>query len=391
MDLAITFAGVTFKNPLVVSAGSPTINPYTIRRCLEAGAGGISTKSISDQENTWFFPWPANYFADRYEDPGAIATIELAFWPPDVAERYLHEIRPLADRMNARIIANIACEVVDERLHDIARRMEAAGADLIECAGACPILMSAEEIAEWHRTQLIDAVRLIKEGVSIPVVFKTVSMHLPSPAIQALQDVGLSAVHDLPDVSGIAIDIETATPIMPSPSPYFGRGMRAAGCHTVSQAYRRIPLPLMSTGAIRTPRDAIERMMCGATLVGVCTAVIYQGYGVITEIVEGMEQFLERKGYARSEDIVGLAVPRIDDRRAFARFLEERRVPQEAVVTQVDASRCTGCERCTVCLYDAMAISEGIATVNLECCQRCGVCMTICPVDAIRIVPAAQL
>lgn len=37
MDLAITFAGVTFKNPLVVSAGSPTINPYTIRRCLEAG------------------------------------------------------------------------------------------------------------------------------------------------------------------------------------------------------------------------------------------------------------------------------------------------------------------------------------------------------------------
>ncbi len=390
MDLSITFAGVRFKNPLIVSAGSPTINPYTIGRCLEAGAGGISTKSISAEENTWVFPRPANYFADRYEDPGAIATVELAFWPPDMAERYLREIRPLADRVDARLIANIACEVVDERLRDIAGRMEAAGADLIECAGACPILMSAEEIAQWHRTHLVDAVRLLKEGVSIPVVLKTVSMHLPTQAVEALKQAGLDAVHDLPDVSGVAVDIETATPIMPSPAPYFGRGMRAAGCYTVSQAYRRIRLPLMSTGAIRGARDAIERMMCGATMVGVCTAVIYHGYGVITEIVRGMEQFLERKGYVKSEDIVGLAAPHIDDRGAFACFLAERSLPRDALVTHVDASRCNGCERCTVCLYDAMTVREGTASVNLERCQRCGVCMTICPSDAIRIAPEGE-
>lgn len=68
----VKVAGVTFKNPVIVSAGTPTIDIHGMERCIAAGAGGICTKSISFQPFSWTQPRPHNLFLDKFGDPGSI-------------------------------------------------------------------------------------------------------------------------------------------------------------------------------------------------------------------------------------------------------------------------------------------------------------------------------
>ena len=47
-NLGVEFAGVKFKNPVLVGSGEPTMRIENIRRCIEAGAGGLVVKSVSN-------------------------------------------------------------------------------------------------------------------------------------------------------------------------------------------------------------------------------------------------------------------------------------------------------------------------------------------------------
>ncbi len=51
----------------------------------------------------------------------------------------------------------------------------------------------------------------------------------------------------------------------------------------------------------------------------------------------------------------------------------------------VNEEMCTGCEICVdECCVDAIAMNEGVASIDEEKCIRCGVCHDICPSDAVR-------
>ena len=47
-DLSVEFAGVKFKNPVLAASAEPTLDVNLMRRCIEAGAGGIVAKSMSN-------------------------------------------------------------------------------------------------------------------------------------------------------------------------------------------------------------------------------------------------------------------------------------------------------------------------------------------------------
>jgi len=51
----------------------------------------------------------------------------------------------------------------------------------------------------------------------------------------------------------------------------------------------------------------------------------------------------------------------------------------------VNEEMCTGCEICIdECHADAIAMNEGVASIDDEKCIRCGVCHDACPADAVR-------
>jgi len=67
---------------------------------------------------------------------------------------------------------------------------------------------------------------------------------------------------------------------------------------------------------------------------------------------------------------------------------------QSNYFARVDDAECTGCETCVErCQIEAIAVVDGISTIDLNRCIGCGLCVTTCPVDAIELIkkPEDQL
>ncbi len=126
---------------------------------------------------------------------------------------------------------------------------------------------------------------------------------------------------------------------------------------------------------------------CGATAVGVCTALIVKGPEIITEVNEQMAQFMRQHKIESLTALQGDALSRIDfpasieERREY----EKQRVELPDRVALIDQSLCTRCQTCyRVCPHKAVERRGEAFFVHPSLCQGCGLCISMCLVGAIR-------
>ena len=106
-----------------------------------------------------------------------------------------------------------------------------------------------------------------------------------------------------------------------------------------------------------------------------------QGFDIAKPMVKGLADFMERKGYTRTDDFVGLSLKRIRQDR-MADFTWRG-------VAHVDQTKCNGCLLCVKSCQDAgthpgsISLKKGKAVVDYDICAGCGLCGIVCPREAI--------
>jgi dihydroorotate dehydrogenase len=65
-------------------------------------------------------------------------------------------------------------------------------------------------------------------------------------------------------------------------------------------------LPLIGVGGIASAEDAYAKIKAGATAVQLYSALVYQGFDLITDIKRGLIEMLERDGVANVKEVVGV-------------------------------------------------------------------------------------
>lgn len=411
-DLSIEIGGTRFKNPVMAGGATPTLTVHNMRKCIEAGVGAIEWKSVSENEISLRWQYPGNRFLDRDGLPGLLTTWETAFISLDRTLEQLREIKPLAEKEDVRLIPNLALEdVMDlrrfggpaplvsiERWCEFARECEAAGADVMMVNGPCPVVIGDQGpvtkswFMDWYDSDVPPIVDALKKASSLPVWVKSNREFYPSASRFA--DIITKMEPDVVQTGGsvplVHIDIETARAFVPGALPYVKGHVNWAVALISSQT----PVPLTSAGNLQTARDCIERLMCGARGLFVATEIMHRGYKVITEMVSGISAFMDRKGYKRVEDMVGLAIPTIqadEERDTHGRLelvnelMERTEVPRTSVHMTVDPKKCNGCKKCLVCLFEAITMQDRIAVIDPEICERCGCCWSICPTGAVEL------
>jgi dihydroorotate dehydrogenase/ferredoxin len=403
VDLTTEIAGVVFKNPIAVASGTATRNIYSVRRCVKAGVGAIVTKSIAlvHEPDRRRLPRPAIWFFDKYGDPGSGTNIEIANLPAKEGIELVRQIKPITEEEKVVLIANIGLigdleafteEEALKRIAELAKELEAAGADMLEVQRACPIDVGVRYGGDSTKTSEVkyyikNILRSLKAEVSIPFFLK-VPVEFSFENIKSFEEVGIAA-HGIcitPSHKGTVIDIETGRPIVPFPLPYHGRGTKAHVNYQVARFAAIAKRPIISSGWTMNSRDVIERLMCGATNVQTITAVLRHGPKVLTEMVDGLKSFMSRKGYTALKDIIGIAMPYVDNPKEYAKFVAERQVPREAMTMTIDKTRCVGCGECgDVCPFGSMSMAAGFPKWSSKLCEFCGACQSACQVDAIII------
>jgi len=66
-------------------------------------------------------------------------------------------------------------------------------------------------------------------------------------------------------------------------------------------------IPLIGVGGVASAEDAYAKILAGASLVQLYSALIYQGLGLVKTISEGLPALLARDGFSHISDAVGKA------------------------------------------------------------------------------------
>ncbi len=88
-----------------------------------------------------------------------------------------------------------------------------------------------------------------------------------------------------------------------------GRPLRARSTEVIRHLAVRTEgkLPLIAVGGIFDAADAWEKITAGAALVQVYTGLVYEGPGMVSGIVRGLQHELDKRGLSALEQAVGIA------------------------------------------------------------------------------------
>jgi dihydroorotate dehydrogenase subfamily 1 len=386
----IEFAGVKFKNPFVVASSPLTSNIQVLQEADRAGAAAASTKLT-------FIKQPFYGKLRMYNDPkvGSIVCHDRRL---DMDEG-VRLVEAAKKETALVILTNITHDAEDlDGWARLAKAMENAGADLIEANLICPnITLTAKQLAEESEGergerggaitgQDADAARKVaralKESVDIPVVCKLTPNVTDITAIALACEEGgadgiclAGAQLSLPPID--VYNPDRAYPLLQGASmgSLGGPATRLMGYAAVAQTARRVHIPLIGGGGLQNWKHGIQFMMWGASLVTVCTEIMWRGWEVVTRIVKGMEKFMLDQGCRSYGEIVGRALPNL---RPAA---ELETLPGAPVV---DIERCTGCGLCLKpghCF--AITLVNEKAVVDADECYGCSICVAVCPHRAL--------
>jgi dihydropyrimidine dehydrogenase (NAD+) subunit PreA len=137
-------------------------------------------------------------------------------------------------------------------------------------------------------------------------------------------------------------------------------------------------LPISGIGGVTTWRDAAEFMVLGAGNVQVCTAAMTYGFKVVEEMISGLSQWMDEKGYTSTSDFIGSAVPNVTDWQ----YLNLNHVTK-ARISQDDCIKCGRCyAACEDTSHQAITMSEDrVFEVQDDECVACNLCVNVCPVE----------
>ena len=136
--------------------------------------------------------------------------------------------------------------------------------------------------------------------------------------------------------------------------------------------------PISAIGGITTWRDAAEFMVMGAGNVQVCTAAMTYGFKIVQEMISGLSQWMDEKGYASTSEFIGQGVPNVTDWQYLnLNYITKARIDQDA---------CIKCGRCYAACEDTshQAISmsaDRVFEVQDDECVACNLCVDVCPVE----------
>ncbi|MFX0107722.1 MAG: NAD-dependent dihydropyrimidine dehydrogenase subunit PreA [Candidatus Hodarchaeota archaeon] len=396
--LGIDFAGISFKNPFMLSSAPPTMDARHIIRAAKLGWGGAVIKTVTDEPTvdprTRLGVLRKNGKAIGMNNIELITRKPLSTWTDD----WIPQIKKESPE-DFILVASIMSGPEPEGWTSLAEKMTNTGADAIELNVSCPHGSPEKHMGAFigQDSSLVEVVtKATKKGTDLPVWVKlTPNVTDMVPIAEAAVKGGADALCAINTVESlIGIDVETATPLPIAYGPdkseqlstyggFCGPAVRPIGLRFVSQIARAIPnIPISGIGGIEDWRSSVEYLMAGAQTLQICTAAMWYGFGIIKSITEDLSEFMERKGYDTIDEIVGRALPKITTWTALSKL--------PPVIASVIDENCTGCKKCVIACADggfvAIQMRGKIATINPEKCDGCGLCAIICEDDAVEFV-----
>jgi len=392
-DLSNTFAGIRTPNPFWLASAPPTDKAYNVNRAFEAGWGGVVWKTLGEAG-----PPVVNVNGPRY---GALLTpdrrmlgfnnIELITDRP--LDVNLAEIRQVKrDWPDRALVVSLMVPCTEQAWRDILPMVEDTGCDGVELNFGCPHGMSERGMgsAVGQVPEYIEMVTAwCKQYSRLPVIVKLTpnitDIRKPATAAKRGGADAVSLINTINSIIGVDPDtlmINPATGGMGSHGGYCGPAVKPIALNMVAEIGRSAEtagIPISGIGGIGTWRDALDYIALGAGNVQVCTAAMAFGFKIVQEMIDGLSNYMDDKGFRSIEDFRGRALKTVTDWQ----YLNLNAVSKAVI----DQDKCISCGRCHIACEDtshqaitSMLNGQRHFEVMENECVGCNLCVTVCPV-----------
>ena len=341
-DLSVTFTGLRFENPFLLSSAPPTESESNILRAFDAGWGGVVTKTIglhpvpnvagpktkflrTDPETTRItmqkLPGSALHSSWNWE---LISDKTLDWWLPRIERiKAAHPDRILV----ASIMAGSGSDTELRHWQELAIGCQDAGADAFELNLSCPHMDRQDMGSNVGKDAgLISVVaKAVKEVAKVPVWCKlTPSTTDIAAEARASFAAGADAIvssntfPSLPLFDPQTLEFEVHVDGLVSSGGLGGPAILPLSLAKMAQLTQAFPDKAFSgIGGVADFSHALNYFLLGCGTVQVCTAAMLDhaiGPKVIKKLTEGLAAFLEAnasRGWTSVEDFRGIRRDRV--------------------------------------------------------------------------------
>jgi dihydropyrimidine dehydrogenase (NAD+) subunit PreA len=393
-DLRTSFCGIRSPNPFWLASAPPTDKAYNIVRAFKAGWGGAVWKTLGEDGPPIVNVSGPRYGAWHAHDRRVMGLNNNELITDRPLQVNLDEIKRVKrDWPDRALVVSLMVPCVEESWKAILGRVEETEADGVELNFGCPHGMSERGMGAAVG-QVPDYVEMVarwcKQHTRMPVIVKLTpnisDIRQPAAAAKRGGADGVSLINTISSIMSVDLDSMTPFPDVGGQSThggYCGRAVKPIALNMVAEIARDPAtrgLPISGIGGVENWRDAAEFMALGAGTVQVCTAAMVHGFRIVGEMIAGLEDFMEARGYSSVSDFVGLATPKVTDWHHLNL--------DYVVKAEIDQDLCIKCGRCHIACEDTshQAITHMVDgrrhfEVIEEECVGCNLCAVVCPIE----------
>jgi len=336
---SVTFTGITFENPFLLSSAPPTESETNILRAFDAGWGGVVVKTIGlhpvvnvvGARTKFFRTTPGDNAVSMKKRDGAalhgswnwelISDKGLDWWTPRI--RRIKEAHP-TKVVIASIMAGSGSDKELRAWQTLTRAVQDAGADGIETNFSCPHMDRKDMGSNIGKdTGLCSVVtEAVKEVATIPVWTKL------TPATNDIVEeagacfrggadaiVSSNTFPSLPLIDPDTLEFEINVDGLVSSGGLGGPAILPMSLANMARMCQAFPSKSFSgIGGISDFSQALSYFLLGCGTVQVCTAAMLDsaiGPNVIKKLNAGLDAFLESRGYDSIDDFRGTRRDRV--------------------------------------------------------------------------------
>ena len=341
-DRSVTFTGISFENPFLLSSAPPTESEHNIMRAFDAGWGGVVTKTIGLHPVTNVIGAKAKFMRTSVDDAHVSmkkqsgAALHSSWNWELISDKTIDWWIPRLQRIKAAhptkvLIASImAGSGNDKELRNwqlLAQAVQENGADGIECNFSCPHMDRKDMGSNIGKDEGLCSVvtEAVKEVAKIPVWTKLTpaTRDIVVEAAACFRGgadaiVSSNTFPSLPLIDPETLEFEINVDGLVSCGGLGGPAILPMSLANMSKMTQAFPDRAFSAvGGVSDFSQALSYFLLGAGTVQVCTSAMLDsaiGPNVIKRLNAQLDTFLEMHaadGWKRVDDFRGLRRDRV--------------------------------------------------------------------------------
>ena len=298
VDLSVNIGSLKLKNPIMPASG--TFSPDLAQVVDVNRLGALVAKTVSREFRAGN---PVPRVAEL--ECGMINSIGL---PTKGIEYFLEHQVPDYKRFTPPLVASISATTADD-FEAMTRDVSIPEVEVIEVNISCPTRNPGGGNFALHEDNTYDVVKRIRSATDKPVWVKLSPNAGDVVAIaQAAEAGGGSALVVANTILGLKINIDTFRPAIGNKfGGISGPGIKPIILRMVHQVSQAVKIPVIGCGGICKVEDVVEYMLAGASAV-MLGYIIFRNPSALTGIIDDLEGWCDKRGFARVADLTGAMV-----------------------------------------------------------------------------------